>query len=215
MLTLALDNPATYRRMLAIYGGDMADAFVLAVQKILRRHFAQNALPVPPDAALLAAARALWELGRRRGLPPALKTGEQGEPRELSESELAPLVEPIVSEFPIPEARAHLGLAVRDLARTLFQPEFKKCRLSYKECAPGAAACERQDVAAARLRISGAHCVDCPYWAQLSAEKNEKLLAKEWTGGGAAFSAQTTVFMPEDFRGLRHLLHLHARFGRR
>lgn len=215
MLPLSLDNSASYRRMLAIYGGDMAEAFSLAVQKILRRHFSQGGEAVPPDAALLAFARALWEHGRRRGLPPALKGTEQGEPHDMPDSEIAQITGPLVSNFPIPSARPRLALATAELVRGLFQPEFKKCRLSYKECAPGTGFRPRQELAAVRDRICGTHCADCPYWTQLSAEKNEKLLTKEWDPGRVEeLSANMSVFLPEDFRALRHLLHLHIRFGR-
>lgn len=215
MLPLSLDNPATYRRMLAIYGGDMGEAFALAVQKILRRHFAQGDVAIPPDATLLAFARGLWELARRRGLPPALKGTEQGAAYDMPDSEVAQLSDPLVSAFPIPSARERLTPAARDLVRALFQPEFKKCRLSYKEPATDGSACERQDLVVARDRASGAHCADCPYWTQLSPEKNEKLLLKEWDAARAAeLAANLPVFLPEDFRALRHLLHLHVRFGR-
>ncbi len=216
MLTFALDQASTYRRTLAIYGGDFPTAFALAVQKILRRHFTQNDLPPPPDLALQAFARSLWELARRHGLPAALAAGQQGDPHDMPDSEVNRLADPLVAAFPQPEARAHLGLATRDLIRALFQPEFKKCRQSFKDVAPGAPTCERQTLDCTRPRISGTHCVDCPYWTQLTPEKNEKLLRKEWAPDATpTLEAHLGLFLPEDFRALRHLLHLHLRFGRR
>ncbi len=216
MLSLSQDSPATYRRMLAIYGGDMAEAFALAVQKILRRHFAQNDATVPPDPALLAFARGLWEIAVRHGLPAPLKGADQGAPADLPDTEADRLAAPAVSAFPIQDARPLLAAAARELLRGVVQPEFKKCRMSYKEPAPGAASCERQDLAVARGRPSGAHCADCPYWNQLTAEKNEKLLLKEWEPARAAeLAGHLGVFLPEDFRSLRKLLHVHARFGPR
>jgi hypothetical protein len=215
MLSLSQDSPSTYRRMLAIYGGDMGEAFALAVQKILRRHFGQNGGPTPPDAALLAFARALWQIALKHGLPAPLKGADQGACADLPDAEADRLAAPAVSNFPILDARPSLANAARELLRGVIQPEFKKCRLSYKEAAPDTGACERQRLDVARARPSGAHCADCPYWTQLSAEKNEKLLLKEWDPARAAeLAANLSVFLPEDFRALRQLLHLHARHGR-
>jgi hypothetical protein len=216
MLALALDNPATYRRMLAIYGGDMSEAFSLAVQKILRRYFAQNAFPAPSDPALAHFSKSLWLLVLQRGLPPHLTGPDQGTAADLPEPEVAALVSGLLTNFPFTDARAALSVPARDFIRAVFQPEFKKCRLSYKEPAAGATTCERQDYTHTRTRISGTHCVDCPYWVQVNPEKNEKLLIKEWNPAAVAeLTTHLAVFLPEDFRTLRHLLHLHARFGKR
>ena len=71
--------------------------------------------------------------------------------------------------------------------------------------------CRRQEFARVRLRISGAHCVDCPHWVALAPAQHEKYLAREWHGVVLDFTAHRGVFLPEDFRALRLWLHARAR----
>ena len=71
-----------------------------------------------------------------------------------------------------------------------------------------------QELARARGRVSGAHCVDCPHWVALTPEQHGRFLARAWQPAGAAeFAAHREVFLPEDFRALRRFLHALARAG--
>ena len=100
------------------------------------------------------------------------------------------------------EARADLGVPLRQLLKACLQAEPVRCRESYREVVAGS--CRRQDLSRARGRISGVHCVDCPYWVTLKAEKNAALMERAWVEGPPArFHAERGVFLPEDFRALR------------
>ena len=72
--------------------------------------------------------------------------------------------------------------------------------------------------------MSGVHCVDCPHWVALTPEQHVRYLTKTWrsppfaeatTGqeGAAGFLAHREIFLPEDFRAFRRLLHGLARAG--
>ena len=62
-----------------------------------------------------------------------------------------------------------------------------------------------------RRRVSGAHCVDCPYWVTLTAEQHEVFLAENWHAGPGEFAKDRDVFLPEDFRALRRWVRGQAR----
>ncbi|GAB5561965.1 MAG: hypothetical protein SynsKO_36120 [Synoicihabitans sp.] len=213
MLQSNYNDPQTYRRTLMIYGGEAKEGFTHQIKKICQRYFRQTNNESPPDAALVHFATILWRLIEKNGLPPALEPSDQGQDAALSEADLSSKLDELWSAFRFVDHRAALEAPARHLIKGIWQPEFKKCRLSYKE-ESSAGKCDRQNLTKSLGRISGAHCVDCPYWVSISAEKNEKLLKKEWDQNSVVeLSANMDVFLPEDYRSLRQLLYMHARFA--
>jgi len=185
------------------------EIFGRAVGAILERYRRQNGLPPLAEARPAEIAARLWILITVRGLPPPLGPGETGTPGEMTAEEVAPLVGRMLGDAA--DAGA-LGTPARQLVKACFQPEFKKCRDSYREVSEDGA-CRRQRLGRAGERVSGSHCVDCPYWTALTLEQHEKFLAKAWIDDAAEFAAHRDVFLPEDFRALRRFVRELARGG--
>jgi hypothetical protein len=181
--------------------------FERLVVTMVARFCAQGNGPVPA-AALARFALQLRELVAERGLPPPLPPGAGGAPGGMPESEVTSLVARVTAGLDAPL----LIEAARQLVKACFYPEFTVCRDSYREVARDGV-CRRQELARARSRISGAHCVDCPHWVALTAAEHRELLTLEWRGDPAVFTAQREVFLPEDFRSFRIWLHAAARAG--
>ena len=175
---------------------------------MVARFFTQNQRTPPPEAERKALGARLWAIVTERGLPRPLRPAERGEPGEMSDEESAPLVARVVGA----EHDPLLLTVVRQWVKACFYPEFKTCRDSFREVSPDGA-CRRQELGRVRGRVSGSHCVDCPYWVELTPEQHEKYLAREWRSGAAEFAAHREVFLPEDFRALRRWLHAKARSG--
>lgn len=181
--------------------------FTAQVGAIVARFFKQNGGNAPDTAVTAGFATRLWQLIGERGLPPPLSPGEQGEAGEMEAEVVAPLVERVLVGLP---EDGLWGTVARQLVKACFQPEFKKCRDSYREVEADGT-CRRQQLRKARQRVSGSHCVDCPYWQGLTPEQHGKLLAKAWVGNVAEFTAHRDVFLPEDFRALRVWVRERAR----
>ncbi|HWA85155.1 MAG TPA: hypothetical protein VG710_02940 [Opitutus sp.] len=144
------------------------------------------------------AARLRKEIDER-GLPAPLAAADMGRPGEMSAEEVAPIAARVLAGA---AHAAALATPVRQLVKACFQPEFRKCRESYREVnADGN--CRRQQLGVARGRVSGTHCVDCPYWLELEPAPHGKFLANAWVAGAAELAANRDVFLPEDFRALR------------
>jgi hypothetical protein len=151
-------------------------------------------------------ANRLGAIVQHRGLPRPLRVEELGEPDQMSETECAPLVEQILGS----EADPLLAEAVRQLVKACFYPEFKTCRDSFREMGADGS-CRRQELDRVRRRMSGSHCVDCPYWVALTPTQHEQFLRKHWRAAPAEFDAHRNAFLPEDFRCLRQWLYVAAR----
>lgn len=177
------------------------------VVALLRRFFAQNAQTVAP-AELEILATQLGALIAEQGLPAPLKPGETGSPGGMADVECSRLVERVLKGT----NSALLAEPTRQLVKACFYPEFTVCRDSFCEPAPDGA-CRRQELARARKRISGAHCVDCPYWARYSAADHGEFLAAQWKSGRAEFETARDIFLPEDFRALRRWVRAQAGRG--
>jgi hypothetical protein len=186
----------------------VADQFVRIAGQVLARFFVQNGRAALPEAAVTAVAERLRALVGERGLPRPLTVSERGEPGEMSEEEVAPLVAQVLGG----EKDPLLATAVKQLVKACFYPEFKTCRDSFREVT-AEGKCRRQELERVRGRVSGSHCIDCPYWVTLSPTAHEKYLAEEWRTGAAEFAANRPVFLPEDFRQLRRWLYASARGG--
>lgn len=183
--------------------------FAGLVEAILTRFFQQNGWPPPAAEDRAGIADRLWSLIEERGLPRPLAAAERGEPGEMSDVEVKPLLERVLT--PELESRDQLKGPVKQLVKACFYPEFKTCRDSFQELEPDGT-CRRQQLARTQLRISGAHCVDCPHWVALSPAQHEKYLRRCWRPEGwADLTAHQDVFLPEDFRALRVFLYQQAR----
>ncbi|MFI5356375.1 MAG: hypothetical protein ACHQ4G_03470 [Opitutales bacterium] len=183
------------------------ETFADAVAGLLARYGRQNGLPAPAEGWGRAVGLRLWALLEERGWPRPLAPAEMGEPGEMTAEEVAPLID----RLPAGAELAAWSAPLRQLVKACFQPEFKTCRDSYRECGPDGS-CRRQDLGRVRVRLSGTHCVDCPYWTALDPAQHVKLLARHWhPGGWPEFEAQRAIFLPEDFRRLRQMIRAAAR----
>lgn len=187
------------------------ETFVEIVEAILRRFCAQNDVAPISSVVLQAVAQQLATMIETRGLPVPLEGDELGSPGELPEAECAPLVETVLAEVTAPD-RVILSAPARQLVKACFHREFRVCRDSFREVSKDGV-CRRQQLERARVRVSGTHCIDCPYWTLLTSETHLEFLSQEWQRGGLAdLKKHGEVFLPEDFRALRRWLHARARF---
>ncbi|MDO8540777.1 MAG: hypothetical protein Q7S40_10110 [Opitutaceae bacterium] len=185
---------------------DQVAEFETLVTVIVSRFFAQNAQSPPPAAELRSFAARLWSLVESRGLPRPLGPGEAGAPGGMPDAGCGNLVARLLD----PDANPLLAEAARQLLKACLYPEFTACRNSFRAVSPEGV-CRRQQLARARGRISGSHCVDCPHWIALPPAPHVAFLAQEWQGDVTEFHAHPTVFLPGDFRALRRWLHQAAR----
>lgn len=177
--------------------------FTALVRPVLERFFRQTGRPAPAPPSLAEFMARLWVLVAGRGVPPPLPPGERGEPGEMTAAEVSPLIERLLAGLS-PDEQAALATPARQLVKACFQGDFKTCRDSYREVSPDGS-CRRQDPARAGERISGSHCVDCPYWLSLTPGQHARFLARAWRAPGE-FAAQPAVFLPEDYRALRRFI---------
>lgn len=178
---------------------DAAFEFAKLISACLRRFLVQNEKPPLPETELAALAARFWGAVSREASPSSVAELEWREtPVELVEQ----LAREVLGEGMTPARGADLGVPVRQLLKACLQAEPVRCRESYREVVGGH--CRRQELARARARISGAHCVDCPHWVRLDPAKNTALLERAWVEGPVSgFQAHRDVFLPEDFRALR------------
>jgi hypothetical protein len=183
-----------------------AEDFETLVVAALARYLRQRGHPVPSDPEARAIGRRLRELIRQKGLPRPLRPGEAGTPGGMPAAECAAGAARILGG----ETTPALAEAAQQLVKACFHPEFTQCRDSYRE-AGGDGVCRRQEIDRARVRLSGAHCVDCPHWTALAPAAHFQLLAAAWRGSPDDLTANRGIFLPEDFRALRRWLHAAAR----
>lgn len=183
------------------------DTFEQQVGAILSRYARQNGLPTFSDGATAKFARQLDSVIETRGLPRPLATGERGEPGEMAAAEVEPLVSTVLAGIDCPD---EWRTVTRQLVKACFHPEFKSCRESYREI-DSQGSCRRQDVDRARSRVSGSHCVDCPYWTALTPTQHADCLGAGWVGDRREFEAHRDLFLPEDFRAFRLLMRERAK----
>lgn len=198
-----------YASLIAIHG-TAGQAFEVLAAACVNRYFAQNGLEILNPALLTEYVRRVWAIVNEVGLPEPLAPDEPGTPKEMPPAVATDLVMRVLSPPEFGPVRAELDTITRQLVKACLHPEFRECRESYKAVVDGV--CRRQMLARARERLSGAHCVDCPYWVALRTDQNCELLAKDWRAGDVRdFQASTGVFLPEDFRRLRLFLWWHVR----
>jgi len=191
----------------------MAEPFADVVSEMLPRYARQNGLPAPATASCRLVGRRLCGLLETRGWPQPLAPDEMGTPGEMSAAAVAPLVAELIEGLDEFATETWAG-PLRQLVKACFHPEFRTCRESYREVGADGA-CRRQEAGRVRMRLSGSHCVDCPYWTALAPAQHADLLARHWRDGGAAgMAALREICLPEDFRRLRQLVWAGSRRNR-
>lgn len=194
-------SPEAHRRRLSAHGGP-APAFAALAGKCVQRFLVQNGHPPLPERLLADYMARLWRVVSDAGLPRPLAFDESGEPGEMPADRVAGLIAKVFGESDLAGRQADLDTPTRQLLKACLQPEFRQCRDSYKEVVAGV--CRRQELGRARERVSGSHCVDCPYWTALQPDQHAGLLAKAWVSGRPEeFARHQNIFLPEDFRALR------------
>lgn len=186
---------------------EASEVFALGVGAILERYLRQNGRPAVDETELRLFAERLWKLTLSRGLPRPLGENEIGKPGEMDAAEVAPLLADLLTGL---NGAEELAKPARQLIKACFHPEFRTCRESYREREADGTS-RRQQLEKTKTRVSGAHCVDCPYWTSLTREEHERCLNRGWAGDVAEFVANREIFLPEDFRALRRLLHAESR----
>lgn len=180
--------------------------FSSRMSAVVRRFLAQNGVAAIEASRLDAMAARLWSVIRERGLPRPLCPDEPGEAGGMDETDCARVVAQVMGDVTQPM----LADAVRQITKACFHPEFKTCRNSFREVAADGT-CRRQELARVRRRVSGTHCVDCPYWVALDVAAHARFVAAHWRAGAAEFEQHRDLYLPEDFRALRQWLHAAAR----
>lgn len=174
------------------------EEFRRAVIAVLGRFARQNGAAIDAAAAGQLAAQ-LEQLIGEFGLPAPPGEGEIGAPGKMEKTEVRRLVERALAGVRSSEV---LDEAAKQLVKACFYPEFRVCRDSYRERS-GKGVCKRQVLEKARERVSGSHCVDCPYWTDVTPERHAELLREGWCGDPAELEENRDVFLPEDFRVVR------------
>jgi hypothetical protein len=152
-----------------------------------------------------AFARRLADVMAACPLPPPLLAGDPGRPGGMADAECARLVALVVG----PEPDRFFAEVARQVIKACLHPVFTQCRDSYRERAADGH-CRRQERDRTRLRVSGAPCVDCPYWTSLDGPAHGRLLDDGWVGNPAAWRAEADLYLPDDFRALRRWVGLAA-----
>jgi hypothetical protein len=180
------------------------------VSAVLENYAGRNGFTPFGSGETRLFAERLLALIARRGLPVPLRDDEMGEPGEMADAEVGPLIDEVLAGSP---RKDDLTVPARQLIKACFHPEFRRCRDSYRE-RDADGTCRRQQLKKARARVSGSHCVDCPYWTSLSREEHTGCLLRGWAGNPADFHEHADVFLPENFRALKLWLHARARDNR-
>jgi len=182
-----------------------AGEFESRVAAIVVRFTAQQGQPPLSSGELRQLTARLAQLMRERGLPTPIAAGASEGSDALTELECGQLVARVIEGM----QQAWVAEMARQLVKACFYRELVVCRDSFREVTR-AGACRRQELARARGRVSGSHCVDCPHWVGFPPQEHARYLAGEWRGDPAIFSAHRALFLPEDFRALRQWLRAAA-----
>ncbi len=204
-----------YRQNLAVAGGSARRRFQSLAGACLERYVRANAGIAMDEKSLTQCCEVVWDMVETQGWPAPLSVGQEREATDTELPDLAVWVDRATRSFVTAgvgeQALACLKTAAGQLFKACLYPEITVCRESYRQqTADGR--CKRQNHATAKTRLSGSPCVDCPFTVRLSAEQHAALLRKNWAPANSiSFDSDPMCFLPEDFRGLRRFLWLHAR----
>lgn len=202
-----------YTKALARYGNNERAVFTVLSIPVIKRFCKQTSRPEFPDKIIQEFCAVLWSVTIATGFPlPQEETG-QNAPVDVDADIHSDRLASVLDQLDYPEYRMELAILANQFLKTLLQPEFRSCRLSYCKTNE-AGVCERQSLARCKKRISGAHCVDCPLFIVTNPAKHPKVLKAQWAKEKRdELDEQMDVFLPEDFRQLKFFLHLHRRHG--
>lgn len=179
---------------------DPAGELAGRVQQVLERFCRQNGGVAGLAPAIETIAARVVEIARERAGVARAQWGSGDRP-EMSATEVSALSARLLAEL----SRAdRLAAPVKHLVKGCFQAAPHTCRDEYGEVDRGGV-CRRQVLGTARERVSGAFCVDCPYWQTLSRDEMAARLAQTWRGDVGELESNRDVFLPEDFRALRRI----------
>ncbi len=197
----------------ADHGGTPRAWFERLVTDVMARALRQDGGSLPSPAAQESCVRSLWEAAEALGWPTPLAEGTVCPAGETPGAALEPRALEIAAKVENEAERVRLLPVIRQLLKACVYPEFTQCRDSYR-AATAEGRCARQQRAVAAARISGSHCVDCPYFVALTEDEHRSLLRAAWRGDSVdSFDREPSVFLPNDFRALRRFLWLRSRFG--
>lgn len=168
--------------------------FAAGLGAVLAR-WRENQGRAPWEAAQLAPLEeALWaEVARPEGWGAALD-----EPDTDGERRMTTVAAEVAARVALEGLEPKV---VRQLLLVCALDAFTKCRDSWWTN-PG-----RRDRATCRARLSGAHCVDCPWWLdQPDPAAHRTWMETAWQAGGAEpdlMDAGWDDFLPEDWRAWR------------
>jgi hypothetical protein len=195
-----LTSPIPSRRLGRV--SSTGEALKPQICALIGRYSRQNGVTEIPSDQTATFAQRLVDLIAIRGLPRPLAPGEMGQPGEISGDVIRTMLVGLLEGL----LRADdLEPIAKQIVKTCFYPPFTDCRESYREL-DRSGACRRQLLDRARSRVSGSHCVDCPYWTSLSAAEHEDCLREAWVGDSESLTRHRDIFLPQDFREFRALL---------
>src|SRR5882724_7607082 len=131
---------------------ESAAGFIALAGACLHRFLQQNARPALPAPLRDEFLSRLWRVVNAAGLPRPLAREEQGEPAEMAADRAAGLAAQVLAGLPVPERHPDLEAPARQLLKACLNPEFRRCRDSYKEVVNGG--CRRQELARTRGRAA-------------------------------------------------------------
>ncbi len=203
-----------YASFLSKHDNSPASGFIELAKNIIDRVCEQNNKMYFDPEILEKFAKIVWDTCIEYGLPNPVPKDQKEKPNPIDPEELTELMVKILDKMEDPEERIELAVLGIQLIKSLVQPEFPKCRLSY--CKNNdAGVCERQNLQHSKQRISGAHCVDCPLFVLTKPAKHPKVLISQWDKSKQdELKDNIDVFLPADFRQLRYFLHLYHNFGK-
>lgn len=170
--------------------------FASLVEAVLTRALAQMGRSVLSESELKSIAREVLAIGREGGWAFRFSSSNNELPLEMVrawQNRLSVLALGRSDE---------LGNVYKQLLKGCFQASPERCRDSYRET-DSAGRCRRQERDYDLNRISGAHCVDCPYWCEKEAEMHLEWLGNQWLRGASELKVGRDIYLPEDFRALR------------
>lgn len=180
---------------------------------VIQRVAAQQGHAIPYQPEWSQFAETLWQACAAEGWPePLRQPADMGAPGTLDPAVLERVESRMRPNWPNQIDADFWARLTRQMTKMLLLPEFRACRQSFQEVNATTDTCPRQQLSTCRERVSGSHCVDCPYFVAMEGSKHRKFLQRFWEHGDPAeFEAHASTFLPEDVRRLRRFLYVFHR----